>query len=609
MWPFIPGERFPYSNFHSMNQDWILQVVKDFKDQYQNIQQLIQDTTGEGIEELEAKTAELEGLLNQWYNTHSTEIATQLANALVEIGAFVANVTASIPQDYTTLSRMASDTKDTTLDSMRQFVENLPYLQLYPLFYRYGINGDTGLPNEDNSQTHSEFIFIGGSTVEFIPKTGYKLHVRYYQNRDYNTFVSSVNNISGTVQITPANYMVLVCTKEDFSPITPQESGGNVKIYSKNIYTGFIMSNESNSDGYTGNVNIDTVNKIITFGASDSFCRLCYSGKIINLIGKTLDYSSYNFNYAYILYNLDTGNFELNGATAIVEPSSHYVIVGTMWGNNNTMFNLHVFPCYYINGMRVDYTDSDYIKSDVHTRSGDNVLRIGILGDSTSTYTGISESQLNGVAVRGTYYPAGDVNDASLMWFNQLRNMLRTDSDYIVSAISRCSFRDQGEPLQPPTWNDYRIARLKTLTNMKYLLLYCGVNEQYVSDANIGEPTYKYSVEGLTQEENTTCRGIELTIRKIQTEMPNTEIIVLIPPFTFGNTVTYFKPYTTFRAEIRNIANAYGIRKIIDLAQVITPNNKATYTIDGIHPNKAGMQRIAHYVANKLMTDNKPLNW
>lgn len=30
MWPFTPGERFPYSNFHSMNQDWIIIQVKKY---------------------------------------------------------------------------------------------------------------------------------------------------------------------------------------------------------------------------------------------------------------------------------------------------------------------------------------------------------------------------------------------------------------------------------------------------------------------------------------------------------------------------------------------------------------------------------------------------
>ena len=168
MWPFgpfVPGEGFPYSNFHNLNMDWIIKIVKDFQDNYTNIQQLIQSTTNEGLQELETKKNQLETLLQQWYNTHSQDIANQLASAITEINAHVANVTASIPQDYSKLSRMASDTKDTTLDTMRQFVENIPFIQLYPLFYTGGISGDTGLPSSDTSQVHSEFIFcIAGHT-------------------------------------------------------------------------------------------------------------------------------------------------------------------------------------------------------------------------------------------------------------------------------------------------------------------------------------------------------------------------------------------------------------------------------------------------------------
>lgn len=110
MWPFIPGERFPYANFHSMNQDWIIKVVKEFQDQYENIQQLIRDTTGEGLEELEAKKTELEALLQQWYNTHSSDIATQLANALNDIQSYAASVIASIPQEYSAMAYRVQDT-------------------------------------------------------------------------------------------------------------------------------------------------------------------------------------------------------------------------------------------------------------------------------------------------------------------------------------------------------------------------------------------------------------------------------------------------------------------------------------------------------------------
>ena len=109
MWPFLPRETFPYTNFHAMNQDWILKVVKDFQDQYTNIQQLIQSTTNEGLEELETKKNQMEALLQQWYNTHSTDIANQLAESLVDIQEYAAGVIASIPADYSDMTYKVQD--------------------------------------------------------------------------------------------------------------------------------------------------------------------------------------------------------------------------------------------------------------------------------------------------------------------------------------------------------------------------------------------------------------------------------------------------------------------------------------------------------------------
>ena len=67
------GNMFPYTNFHSMNLDWVIQVAKDFLDQYTNIQQTITD----GLDALDAKKEALEALLQVWYDEHSQDIADQ----------------------------------------------------------------------------------------------------------------------------------------------------------------------------------------------------------------------------------------------------------------------------------------------------------------------------------------------------------------------------------------------------------------------------------------------------------------------------------------------------------------------------------------------------
>lgn len=120
------GENFPYSNQHDMNMDWIIKIAKDFLDQYTNIQ----NTITEGMEGLDNKAQELENLLQQWYDTHSQDIANQLADALNDLNDWYNNhsediatelsnalstfnrdaeikaqqTIASIPSDYTELS-------------------------------------------------------------------------------------------------------------------------------------------------------------------------------------------------------------------------------------------------------------------------------------------------------------------------------------------------------------------------------------------------------------------------------------------------------------------------------------------------------------------------
>ena len=126
----IFGEGFPYSNFHDLNMDWIIKIAKDFLDQYTHIQEVIAegeqsltDLTETGLQELQDKYENLETLLQQWYDTHSSDIANELADALQDISTALTNavtsfgqqatakaqeVIATIPEDYTALSNQVT---------------------------------------------------------------------------------------------------------------------------------------------------------------------------------------------------------------------------------------------------------------------------------------------------------------------------------------------------------------------------------------------------------------------------------------------------------------------------------------------------------------------
>lgn len=89
------GEGFPYTNFHDMNLDWMIKIAKDFLDQYTHIQDVISqgltdlgDKTDTGLELLQEKYEELDTLLDTWYETHSSDIANQLASALADLNAW-----------------------------------------------------------------------------------------------------------------------------------------------------------------------------------------------------------------------------------------------------------------------------------------------------------------------------------------------------------------------------------------------------------------------------------------------------------------------------------------------------------------------------------------
>lgn len=192
------GNMMPYSDFHAMNQDWIIQIVRNFLDQYTHIQDVI--TQGEA--DLESKATELEGLLQQWYDTHSQDIADELASALTALGAAMtarinelntaadqkaAQTIASIPEDYTALSNSVTNL---TGSEQANAYKDVPTLLPDELFVNIDklMEGDgddlatvSGYQTTDYIPILSDALCITGN---FFPSNSYSSLALYDDNKD-----------------------------------------------------------------------------------------------------------------------------------------------------------------------------------------------------------------------------------------------------------------------------------------------------------------------------------------------------------------------------------------------------------------------------------------
>ena len=150
-------QEFPYTNFHQLNLDWIVKIAKDFLDQYTHIQEVIQtglddlaesretglaeldqkridslaeliQKTLDGLADLQTKYDTLEGLLQAWYDTHSADIAGQLADAIIDFNAAAEAKSQALldswPADYSELVTEYDELK-TALNTVAENHKNL----------------------------------------------------------------------------------------------------------------------------------------------------------------------------------------------------------------------------------------------------------------------------------------------------------------------------------------------------------------------------------------------------------------------------------------------------------------------------------------------------
>lgn len=226
-------ENFPYTDLHNLNLDWIIKIAKDFLDQYTHIQQLISDgetslqnLTTEGLQQLQDKADDLETLLQEWYNSHSQDIANQLAQALADLNewytlhqnyldttfatktaefnaaadAKAAETIASIPEDYSDLSNNV-DNLNSALNHLKIYSKNDYTIQ--------GYIKTTGVEDAISGFHRSDYISIGQNQVRI------KLYGKNINNilaliAFYDSNRNFIGSFSGTDYIYDPSYFDIV---------------------------------------------------------------------------------------------------------------------------------------------------------------------------------------------------------------------------------------------------------------------------------------------------------------------------------------------------------------------------------------------------------------
>lgn len=223
-------------------------------------------------------------------------------------------------------------------------------------------------------------------------------------------------------------------------------------------------------------------------------------------------------------------------------------------------------------------------------------LKVSILGDSISTYTGYLPSGYS------AYYPKGDVNDVSKTWWKILIDnnemVLGQNASWSGSTIQS----DQNGFVQ-----DSRISALGLNGTPDIIIVQGGTNDGATEDISVlgdikTDLPIPLTSNALTDLDTSTFLGAyQSVIIKLMLAYPNARIACWSIPWSKNLTVE-----ETYKAsmKIKELCELYGC-EFLDIHKCgINLANMGVYLGAGdstmTHPNTAGMLKIAKYIEKCL---------
>ena len=653
-------EQFPYADLQQLNLDWIIKIAKDFLDQYTHIQQLITDgetnletLTTDGLEALQTKATELEGLLQTWYDTHSQDIAQQLADALQElqteygdllddfrqqIETKAADTLETIPADYTDLS-------NNVLELNSNFTQGLNLYNKIGTQINKALATGTGAERDLTGAYLSDYIEVDGSTEYYIghsigSPSSYPTLAVYAYDKSYigQEFRGSVASFTYT---TPANakfirVVWLVASGEDqrvertptfdnavlnhftLSPFASDKcrlfSDGQI-IY--NNVTGIINS--------TNNIVINFGSSIHSFGTSVNVGVgdiLYFNSKTKTLHAETnftVDPADYLISvltanelapaitpnncalFAFNIFNYDEANnvFSVN----VVSQPAFLVFNNYVYRLNtgtSISFNMSEDVCYVYYNTQTQ----TFIKS---TDYGDLVRNRGFVVFNKYYWKHWCISSINTKMENASYKRAVCFGD-SLTWYDghafdwgaEQGNICKGYETYLIQAFNMREVSNQGISGASTPQICSAVKSYTNIQNFDYIFIMSGDNDERLNVA-IGAP----AAIGSTFDTTTVYGSLQSAIEYLLTVKPTIRIILMTEPqgWIYRGT-QYYSVDTDIPDAIRNVAGIYNI-PVIDLWKEsgINELNRDTFYNDPptnnqymFHPNNMCWEQLSRLI-------------
>ncbi len=255
-------------------------------------------------------------------------------------------------------------------------------------------------------------------------------------------------------------------------------------------------------------------------------------------------------------------------------------------------------------------TAAEYAQTSATLRTALQGKYLSILGDSISTFTGVSNSAANNTTLGGSVEYDGSKGNVTSMDHTYWGRMLaKYDMKLLVDNAAGGSLllEDGGYQISVPAGYK-RVEQLAANTGSlngtqpDVIFVHMGTND-YINHKTLGEctdSTYTDIHEGDGYKTPVTfTEAYIITLEKIKKLYPEADVFCFtLTPSDWNKDFTMLDAYN---ARIREIADRYENVTLVDTTGAINTGNYTSLTYDNTHPNKDGMTAIANKLEASLI--------